>query len=48
LANLAAALRPGGVVLLGNVPDESLRLSHPAATELVAAWQALVNRLGCD
>jgi hypothetical protein len=29
LANLAAMLRPGGVLLLGNVPDEALRLDHP-------------------
>jgi 2-polyprenyl-3-methyl-5-hydroxy-6-metoxy-1,4-benzoquinol methylase len=46
LANLAAALRPGGVVLLGNLPDESLRLSHPAAAELIAVGQELVKRLG--
>jgi SAM-dependent methyltransferase len=46
LANLAAALRPGGAALLCNVPDESVRLSHPAAAGLLAAGQALVERLG--
>src|SRR5207245_8352620 len=29
LADLAATVRPGGVVLLGNVPDDALRLDHP-------------------
>jgi SAM-dependent methyltransferase len=46
LANLAAALRPGGVALLGNVPDEAVRLRHPAAAELMAAGKELVDRLG--
>jgi 2-polyprenyl-3-methyl-5-hydroxy-6-metoxy-1,4-benzoquinol methylase len=46
LANLAAALRPGGVLLLGNVPDETMRLTHPAATGLLAAARQLVARLG--
>jgi SAM-dependent methyltransferase len=46
LANLAAALRPGGVALLGNVPDQTMRLDHPAATGLLAAGQQLVARLG--
>ncbi|HZN73381.1 MAG TPA: class I SAM-dependent methyltransferase [Micromonosporaceae bacterium] len=46
LANLAAAVRPGGVVLLGNVPDEALRLDHPAAEELLAAGRQLVVRVG--
>jgi SAM-dependent methyltransferase len=45
LANLAGALRPGGVVLLGNVPDEALRLSHPAAADLMAAGRELAERL---
>ncbi len=46
LANLASALRPGGVVLLGNVPDQAVRLDHPAAAGLLAAGQQLVTRLG--
>jgi len=46
LANLASALRPGGVALLGNVPDQAVRLDHPAAAGLLAAGQQLVTRLG--
>jgi SAM-dependent methyltransferase len=46
LSNVAAVLRPGGTVLLGNVPDESLRLDHPAAAGLMAAGQQLVRHLG--
>jgi len=46
LANLAATLRPGGVALLGNVPDEALRLDHPAAAGLMAAGRQLVERMG--
>jgi 2-polyprenyl-3-methyl-5-hydroxy-6-metoxy-1,4-benzoquinol methylase len=48
LANLAAVLRPGGTVLLGNVPDRSLHLDHPAAEGLLAAGQQLVRRLRLD
>ena len=39
-------LRPGGVALLGNVPDQAIRLDHPAAAGLLAAGQQLVARLG--
>jgi SAM-dependent methyltransferase len=46
LAHLAATLRPGGVLLLGNVPDEALRLDHPAAADLMAAGRQLVERMG--
>jgi SAM-dependent methyltransferase len=46
LANVAAVLRPGGMALLGNVPDESLHLDHPAGAGLMAAGQQLVRRLG--
>ncbi len=46
LANLAAVLRPGGVALLGNVPDQTIRLDDPAAAGLLAAGQRLVARLG--
>jgi SAM-dependent methyltransferase len=46
LANLAAVLRPGGVALLGNVPDQAIRLDHPAAVGLLAAGEQLVTRLG--
>jgi SAM-dependent methyltransferase len=48
LANLAGALRPGGTVLLGNVPDQSLHLDHPAAEGLLAAGQRLVRHLGLE
>src|SRR3989440_10979981 len=44
LANLTAMLRPGGVALLGNVPDQAIRLDHPAAAGLLAAGQPLVAR----
>jgi ubiquinone/menaquinone biosynthesis C-methylase UbiE len=44
LANVATVLRPGGVLLLGTVPDESLRLDHPAATEIMAAARDMVER----
>ena len=46
LANLAAALRPGGVALLGNVPDEALRLDHPAAADLLTAGRRLAEHMG--
>ena len=46
LANLAATLRPGGVLLLGTVPDEAMRLDHPAGAELMAAGRQLAERLG--
>lgn len=46
LANLGAVLRPGSVALLGNVPDQAIRLDHPAAAGLLAAGQQLVARLG--
>ena len=46
LANVAATLRPGGMLLLGNVPDETLRVDHPAAADLMAAARQLARRLG--
>jgi SAM-dependent methyltransferase len=46
LANLAATLRPDGVLLLGNVPDQALRLDHPSAADLMAAGRQLVERMG--
>jgi 2-polyprenyl-3-methyl-5-hydroxy-6-metoxy-1,4-benzoquinol methylase len=46
LANVAATLRPGGMILLGNVPDEALRVDHPAAADLMVAARQLVQRLG--
>jgi SAM-dependent methyltransferase len=46
LANLAAALRPGGVLLLGNIPDEPMALDHPAAARIRPAGQETMRRLG--
>jgi SAM-dependent methyltransferase len=46
LSDLAAALRPGGVILLGNVPDVSIQLAHPAVAEIMTAGYAMMRRLG--
>jgi len=46
LANLAATLRPGGTMLLGTVPDEALRVDHPAGADLMAAARQLAQRMG--
>ena len=46
LANVAATLRPGGTMLLGNVPDEALRVDHPAGADLMAAARQLAQRMG--
>jgi SAM-dependent methyltransferase len=46
LANVAAAVRPGGVLLLGNIPDEPLRLDHPAAAEIHAHGNEMMRRFG--
>jgi len=44
LANLARAMAPGGVVLLGNQPDHGVRFSHPVATELIEATFEMARR----
>ena len=46
LTHLADVLRPGGVALLGNVPDEPVRLAHPAAERILSAGRPLLERLG--
>jgi len=46
LANVAAALRPGGVVLVGTIPDDAVRLDHPAASEIHERGYEMVRRLG--
>jgi SAM-dependent methyltransferase len=46
LANLAGALRPGGVALLGNIPDEPMRIAHPAAERILANGRQMFQRLG--
>lgn len=46
LAGLAGALAPGGVLLLGNVPDDPVRLDHPAAAAILNAGRPACQRLG--
>jgi 2-polyprenyl-3-methyl-5-hydroxy-6-metoxy-1,4-benzoquinol methylase len=46
LAHVAAALRPGGVLLLGTVPDDAVRLDHPAAMEIHAHGTEMMRRFG--
>lgn len=46
LAHLAAALAPGGVLMLGNVPDEPLRLDHPDANAILDSGRAALSQLG--
>lgn len=46
LAHLAAALAPGGVLMLGNVPDEPLLLDHPDAQAIFDAGRAAIRQLG--
>ena len=46
LAQVAAAMRPGGALLLCNVPAESVRFSHPVATELMDASVEMARRFG--
>jgi SAM-dependent methyltransferase len=46
LAQAAAATRPGGALLLCNVPDEPTRFSHPVVAELVEAGEEIARRFG--
>lgn len=46
LARVAAATRPGGALLLCNVPDEPVRFSHPFVAELMDAAHAVAGRFG--
>jgi len=46
LANLAGALRPGGVALLGNVTDDPVRVAHPAAEQILANGRRMIQQLG--
>jgi SAM-dependent methyltransferase len=46
LANLAAALKPGGVLLVGYVPDEPVALDHPAARAIFDAGRDMLARIG--
>lgn len=46
LDNLASALRPGGVALLGNLTDEPIQVAHPAAEPILASSRKVVQQLG--
>ncbi|HXM54048.1 MAG TPA: class I SAM-dependent methyltransferase [Candidatus Dormibacteraeota bacterium] len=46
LRHLAAALRPGGVVLLGNVPRGFFQHPHPTVSRLFTAGQEALRRDG--
>jgi 2-polyprenyl-3-methyl-5-hydroxy-6-metoxy-1,4-benzoquinol methylase len=46
LANLVAVLAPHGVMMLGNIPDQTLRLDHPSAVAILTAGQQAMRRLG--
>src|SRR5256886_1590529 len=44
--NLAAALKPGGVLLLAPVPDEPILVEHPSAVRLRPLGRELFERAG--
>jgi SAM-dependent methyltransferase len=44
--NLAAALKPGGVLLLATVPDEPILVEHPSAVRLRPLGRELFERAG--
>jgi len=46
LTNLAAALARGGVLLLGNVPDQPMDLDHPSAVAIATAGRQALQRVG--
>jgi 2-polyprenyl-3-methyl-5-hydroxy-6-metoxy-1,4-benzoquinol methylase len=46
LSHLAAVLRPGGGLLLGNTADEPVRLDQPDALRLAAVGERAVRQLG--
>jgi SAM-dependent methyltransferase len=46
LAHLAAVLRPGGGLLLGNTADEPVRLDQPDALRIAAVGERAVHQLG--
>jgi len=46
LAQVAAATRSGGTLLLCNVPDEPVRFSHPVVAELMEAATEVAGRFG--
>jgi len=46
LAHLARVVRPGGALLLGNVPDRAVLLDHPAAVRILDVGQRAVEGTG--
>jgi SAM-dependent methyltransferase len=46
LAHLAGVVRPGGALLLGNVPDRAVVLDHPAAVQILGVGQQALERTG--
>lgn len=46
LAHVAAATRPGGALLLCNVPDANVQFSHPFVGELMDAANEIAARFG--
>jgi len=46
LAQVAAATRPGGALLLCNVPDKHVQFSHPLVGELIGAVNEIAARFG--
>jgi SAM-dependent methyltransferase len=46
LAHLADAVRPGGALLLGNIPDRAVLLDHPAAVQMLSVGQEALERIG--
>jgi SAM-dependent methyltransferase len=46
LAQVAAATRPGGALLLCNVPDKHVQFSHPVVGEMIDAVNQVAARFG--
>src|SRR5262249_30888346 len=46
LAHLAAALHPGGALLLGNAADRPLRVDHPDAVRLITVGVQAARQIG--
>ena len=46
LAHVAGALRPGGLLMLGNMPDVPIDVDHPAARTIFEAGRHSLGRLG--
>lgn len=46
LRHVASAMRPGGLLMLGNVPDRALELDHPAARAIGDAGLRSLRQVG--